>query len=759
MSKESNRNITRRNVLAGIGASGVGIALGTQGVAAGEQNDEDDNYPVPVAMDWQESFYRGGKWKYVESFPDSHNDAMQDDHIDYCDGGMMNDALVDVDDPLSSHLRTDNKYTDPGDPLIDFHGVKPGYGGEATLSYHLCGEPGELEFYAHDVDVDKKLAHMARARVWYDEYDGSNDNHVNYDDHDDNDDNDDHDDNDDNDGSPGDNVYQPYEPIIAQGSLKDVLYKLKDGIHVSGEPYVASPDDMEGIHYYGYPRKNTSGMKTPPAEKYEPGWITDYNVDRHVHGKKVKEMADLAEGVKLYIEGTGYVARDKHKPLPDLRITVEEVITDKKGKPVGFEWTSNLAICRIEIASGDHTKLNVFDRARSGTALAPLYDDHDDKHGRRRPMTGVRFGAVGDHDDDWCIENSSTGHIGFEWWLPKYAGLDEKTKFEANFDFNAVRCLTEPGCPDCEVPDPGEDDFDVTIESIDDSAFPTVEATARVDTAAGGEGVLEASDFQLCEETVGGLGDGYCGQEINDVAFGGEQEETLADIMLVMDTSGSMGGSKIENAKDGAITLFGGDTDTDNDANDGGFDPTVNVGLVEFNSSASLVSGLGTDQNQVEDDIDGLSAGGGTDVGSGISKAQLEFDSSGNNRDNAPDFMIVLGNGDTSGGEMPANDAKNSGTTIYGIAYGSGAAVSDFEDISGEVPNDPDYEDYTFDADEDDITDIFDEIGQQIFGTYTLEYETENFATDGNDRNVLVYVDDPDEGDADTTETYTAPSS
>ncbi|MFC7116254.1 hypothetical protein ACFQH2_16665 [Natronoarchaeum sp. GCM10025703] len=87
--------------------------------------------------------------------------------------GELNGALVDVEDPLSSGLRTDNKYTDPGDPLIDFHGVKPGYGGEATLSYHLCNEPGKLKFKARDVHVDKKLAHLARARVWYDEFDGA----------------------------------------------------------------------------------------------------------------------------------------------------------------------------------------------------------------------------------------------------------------------------------------------------------------------------------------------------------------------------------------------------------------------------------------------------------------------------------------------------------------------------------------------------------------------------------------------------------
>ncbi len=327
-----------------------------------------------------------------------------------------------------------------------------------------------------------------------------------------------------------------------------------------------------------------------------------------------------------------------------------------------------------------------------------------------------------------------------------------------------------PECPSPTNPDPGTDDFGVTIETINKSAFPTVEVTTRVDTTAGGNGNIPDDNFSIDESTPNGLGSGFCGQTIERVTFGGEQEETLADIMFVIDTSGSMGGSKIDSAKGGAIELIGGDTDLSDDANDGGFDPTVDVGAVEFASSATLVEPLGTDQNTVESSIDALSAGGGTTLGAGIREANEQFfldpnDQSPdfslgpNNRSGVPDFMIVLGNGDTSGGKDPADDAKNNGVTIFGIAYGSGASVSDFSEISGEEPSDPDYEDFTFDADQDDITEIFGQIGEEIFGTYTIEYETANCEEDGLDRNVEVYVDDPNEGDADATGSYTAPSS
>ena len=324
-----------------------------------------------------------------------------------------------------------------------------------------------------------------------------------------------------------------------------------------------------------------------------------------------------------------------------------------------------------------------------------------------------------------------------------------------------------PECPSPTNPDPGTDDFGVTVESIDASGFPTVEATARVDTTAGGNGTIPDGNFSIDESTPNGIGSGFCGQTIESVTFGGQQQETLADVMFVIDNSGSMSGTKIQSARDGAIQLVGGDTDTANDATQGGFDPTVNVGLVSFTSTANTRAPLGTDQNTVENEMSQLSGFNGTELDTGISAANEQFftdPSNGdftlgpNNRSGVPDFMIVLGNGDTSGGKAPADVAKNNGVTIFGIAYGSGASVTDFEEISGEEPSDPDYQDYTFDADTDDITNIFQQIGKEIFGTYTIEYESANCEADGLDRNVAVYVDDPNQGDAEASGSYTAPS-
>ncbi|MFW5905313.1 MAG: VWA domain-containing protein [archaeon] len=290
-------------------------------------------------------------------------------------------------------------------------------------------------------------------------------------------------------------------------------------------------------------------------------------------------------------------------------------------------------------------------------------------------------------------------------------------------------------CTECAIPDDVTGDF-MNIEEVDDSDFPEVSMTVRVETEDGIDGNL-TDDFVVCE-TFGGDDFG----QVESVTFAGEDEDAQADVMICFDTSGSMSGTEIENAREGAKELVDS------------LGPGVNVGLVEFSSSATLVTSLTSDHQQVKDDIDDLSAGGGTDMADGIATSQDELDSNG--RSGVPHFMVILGDGATSG-ESEATDAKGKGTIIYGIAYGTGTDVSDYEEIVGEIEDDPDWEDYAFAADTEDISDIFGDIGGIISGTYNITYTSCNPDMDGSQRDVRVYVDDPDEGEAIDSASYTAP--
>jgi len=81
------------------------------------------------------------------------------------------------------------------------------------------------------------------------------------------------------------------------------------------------------------------------------------------------------------------------------------------------------------------------------------------------------------------------------------------------------------------------------------------------------------------------------------------------DVMLVIDRSGSMGGTLITDAKNAAKTFVDNTCSSDL------------VGLASFSESATLDIGLTTDHNSIKTQIDALSTGGYTAIGDGIHTA------------------------------------------------------------------------------------------------------------------------------------------
>ncbi len=334
----------------------------------------------------------------------------------------------------------------------------------------------------------------------------------------------------------------------------------------------------------------------------------------------------------------------------------------------------------------------------------------------------------------------------------------------------------DPVCPDCTAPDPGTDDFAVTIDDIDDAAFPFIEVTTRVDTTAAGNGSLTASDFDICEETEDGSVSGFCGQTVDNVTFTGGEEDEAADVMLAMDASGSMdepaegffSSTKLDRAQMGAKALVDE------------LPSEVNIGLVTFRTDGTFdltpkvekPADLTASATDVKNAVDNITADGGTPLGEGIDVAQAELDSPRSDP-TTPDFLVVLSNGDpdpnTEGpSRQAARDARNvsdlndsgNGSTLITIAYGDDANVNLAEDLSSPPKVDDDTID---DQDENaflgtpgNIDAVFENIGQIISGTYILEYETTNPVDPGTTRNVRVYVDDPNAGDADGTGSYIA---
>ena len=140
------------------------------------------------------------------------------------------------------------------------------------------------------------------------------------------------------------------------------------------------------------------------------------------------------------------------------------------------------------------------------------------------------------------------------------------------------------------------------------------------------------------------------------------------NIAFVLDTSGSMGGNKLSTAK----TVIG--NFIENIQNNS---IRTDVSLVNFESQASIQSYLSNDYNAFLQSLNGLYAGGGTAIYTGIAKAFDVLLYTGHSSLSSYDAIIVL----TDGYDEPAvpfstyqpyiNMANNSGINIYTIGVGT----------------------------------------------------------------------------------------
>jgi Ca-activated chloride channel family protein len=171
------------------------------------------------------------------------------------------------------------------------------------------------------------------------------------------------------------------------------------------------------------------------------------------------------------------------------------------------------------------------------------------------------------------------------------------------------------------------------------------------------------------------------------------------DVMLVIDRSGSMGGTPLSEAQSAAIDLI--------NALGGG----AEVGVTSFADGASVNQGMTANKSAAVSAVQGLSSGGGTNHEAGIQEAQDEL--ANNSRSDVEDIMVILTDGNTTEGGDPvddATDAKNAGTEIYSVGFGT----VDTATINA-LSSDPDSQ-YAYTGSVDEIEEIFAQISQILAG-------------------------------------------
>lgn len=369
---EDDSQLSRRNVLAGLGTIGVGGALVGAGTSAFFSDDKqfDDNQLVggelAIVVDWRKKYDMGKGLRLIDVFPDSDGDGEQDDLDvdDFCD------RYADIDEPLTDEKRSIIDYhtreitrgdeTEETRPIIDLDDVKPGDCGKLQLSYHLCDNDGWVWFRTKNKVYDGELADEIDAVLWYD-LDG--------------------------DGHRGED-----EPIIASGSLRDVLDELNDGTLLDAEP----------------------------GETVEGACVELGKVD----------TGEIDEGDTFTFEdGDG----------EEVTIDIKEVEREE-GEAVGFHWSSDRGICQVDVKGGPDTNTTTYDCQQKGWAYAP--ENLVNPNRERYEISNFTFYVCADDADvPVCYPASETNYIALEWCLPTDVGNEvQRDSVEFGFQFYTEQC-------------------------------------------------------------------------------------------------------------------------------------------------------------------------------------------------------------------------------------------------------------------------------------------------------------------------------
>ncbi len=224
----------------------------------------------------------------------------------------------------------------------------------------------------------------------------------------------------------------------------------------------------------------------------------------------------------------------------------------------------------------------------------------------------------------------------------------------------------------------------------------------------GQQAVVDAqqSDFEVYDRETDS--DPWVRRQIWKFEPPSQQQISQANVCLVLDVSGSMRGQRLIDMKAAAhlyVSLMR---------------PADMTAIVSFSSSASLVQGFTSDQSVLDTAIDGLSAGGGTDMHAGI---QLGIDEILTLTRAGVRAVVAFSDGATSGSrEETIAKATAAGIPVYTIGFAmqpGSVAWNEMEAVAlgtGGQFWDP--------ATEQELRDAFQQISQIVQAAYTIGWIT-----------------------------------
>ncbi|CCQ33063.1 conserved hypothethical protein containg van Willebrand factor type A domain (COG2304) [Halorhabdus tiamatea SARL4B] len=176
---------------------------------------------------------------------------------------------------------------------------------------------------------------------------------------------------------------------------------------------------------------------------------------------------------------------------------------------------------------------------------------------------------------------------------------------------------------------------------------------------------------------------------------GGEETIQPVDVQFIIDSSGSMGWNDPQEFRKQAAKEFVG-----------ALIPGDRAGVVDFDHTAHVAQELTTDFGAVNVTIESLDASGGTDIGSGVARANQHFASASNN--SRAKVAILLTDGQGSGGRAQARTAADRNITIHTIGFGGadGNKLSDIASITNGT--------YNYVEDASDLPNVFSRVAEEV---------------------------------------------
>ncbi|MFB6169870.1 MAG: vWA domain-containing protein [Haloarculaceae archaeon] len=348
--------------------------------------------------------------------------------------------------------------------------------------------------------------------------------------------------------------------------------------------------------------------------------------------------------------------------------------------------------------------------------------------------------------------------VCIDWEVPETVGNEIQTDsvtFDVEFHAQQCRfndgtvnpCAGEAVCEPCTLPSVTESSPEVTVLSTDASAYPDVSMFVQVDTVDGNDGTLTTADFVLCE-----------GGYTQDITVN-SASSSKADIVFVFDDTGSMG-SVISSAKSSITTFVDNLTTAGLDAR---------FALISFKDVVELDLDFTADKTTIQGAINALSASGGGDT------PEDDFDAiAAATHDKAPDSGGSLG-AYRPGAQRVIIDITDAPAQVdnsvssYTMAEVEGMLAGfTYIAVSPTAVSDPAGDKHIladnvggtwYDLYGSSFGDLLtNEVTGLLTTTYTVSYTACNEAEAGTEQDVLLQVNDPEEGDLYGMDTYTVPT-